>query len=123
MSLEGAAMVDKSMAAPAALVDQGHGAVEAHAKHGAGFELDVLALGGRDHAAAADQDAGNRALHAAENAADDRADAGAGADALGFVLQAAALERLGHRGTHVAGAAVHGETRELDPDAALALEP
>ena len=41
-------------------------------------QLDFLAFGRRDRAAAADQDAGERALEAAEDAADDRADARAG---------------------------------------------
>ena len=39
-----------------------------------------LPVGRRDRAAAADQDAGERTLEATEDAADDRADAGAGAD-------------------------------------------
>ena len=55
--------------------------VDAHAQHGSLRQLDFLAFGRGDGAAAADQDAGQRALEAAEDAADDRADAGAGADA------------------------------------------
>ena len=55
--------------------------VDADAQDRALRQLDFLAFGRRDRAAAADQDAGERALEAAEDAADDRADAGAGADA------------------------------------------
>ena len=71
-----------------------------------GVELDVLAFGRRDDAAAADQHAGDRALHAAENAADDAADRGAGADLLGVLTIAAALERLGDRAADRVVAAV-----------------
>ena len=60
--------------------------IEPHPQHGAGRQLDVFALGRRDDAAAADQDAGDRALHAAENAADDAADRRAGADLPGVFL-------------------------------------
>ena len=54
--------------------------IQPHAQHRSGRQLDVLAFGRRDRAAAADQNAGHRAFDAAEDAADDRADAGAGAD-------------------------------------------
>ena len=56
----------------------GNRRVEADAQHGALRQLDFLAFGRGNRAAAADQDAGQRALEAAEDAADDRADAGAG---------------------------------------------
>ena len=69
---------------PAAINDRG--GVEAHAEDRPRRQLHVLAFRGRDHAAAADQDAGQRALEAAEDAADDRADAGAGADPAGLTL-------------------------------------
>ena len=45
------------------------------AEHGARRQRDVLAFGRRNRAAATDQDAEQRAFHAAEDAADDRADA------------------------------------------------
>jgi len=48
--------------------------------------VNVLAFGRRNHAAAADQDAGDRAFHAAENPADDGADCRARADAGGLVI-------------------------------------
>ena len=73
-------------------------------------EVNVLAFGRGNHAAAADQDAGDGTLHAAENAADDRADAGARANAPGLALEAFALERLRHVGAHVVRAAVDVQT-------------
>ena len=80
--------------------------VEPQPQHRAGGQLDVLALGCRDGAAAADQDAGERALEAAEDAADDRADAGAGADLPDLTPNPLALDRLGHRRVDRVGAAV-----------------
>src|SRR5262245_13252510 len=64
------------------------------AEHRARLQRDVLAFGRRDRAAAANQDADERALGAADDAADDRADARAGADLADLALDAFALERL-----------------------------
>ena len=52
--------------------------------------MDVLAFGRCDDTAAADQDAGDCSLDAAENAADDRADARADAGSLDGLVAAAA---------------------------------
>ena len=66
--------------------------IQSDAQHRARRQLHVLpGRRGRD-AAAADQDAGDRALPAAEDAADDRAHAGAGADLGRITLDALALD-------------------------------
>src|SRR4051812_40187279 len=91
------------------------------AKDGSGRQRDVLALGRRDGAAAADEDAEERPLGAAEDAADDRADAGPRADLGGFTLDALALDRLRHRRVDRIGAAVDGELIERHRHRAPAL--
>src|SRR6185436_6405441 len=84
-------------------------------------QVDVLAFGGDQHAAGADQDAGDRALHATDDAADDRANAGARADLADFTLEAFALDRVGDRRPDVGRAPVNRQSRELDGHAALAI--
>src|SRR5688572_22437790 len=103
------------------LLSQGNGGVETNTEHRAGGQLDVLAFGCGNHAAAANQDSGDGALHAAENAADDGANAGTGANALGLTLDAFAFERLRRVGANVVGAVVHLQAGEHDRQLALAI--
>src|SRR5688572_3777873 len=102
-------------------VSQGNGGVKANTKHRSCGELDVLAFSRCNHAAAADQDAGNGTLHAAENAADDGADTGTRADALGLALEAFTFERLCGIGANVHRAPVHLQSRKHDRQLALAV--
>src|SRR4029077_4877702 len=78
-------------------------------------------FGRGNRAAAADQDAEQRALRAAEDAAENCADAGARADLAGFTLDAFALERLADRAAHRIGAPVDAHLVERDGEAALAI--
>src|SRR6185503_11515132 len=81
------------------------------------------ALGGCDRAPAADEDARERTLDASQDAADDRADAGTGADAPGFAPDAFTLQRLCHGGMNRVGASVDPDLIEFDCHAAFAFEP
>src|ERR1041385_4297149 len=90
-------------------------------QYGSSWKRDVLAFGGRDRAAAADQDAEQRAFRAAEDPADDGADARARADLAGLALDPFALERLLHGRVDRIAAAAHGDLIERDGEAALAI--
>ena len=70
--------------------------VQPHAQDRAGRKLHIFALGRCDGATAADEDARERALQPSQDAADDRADAGAGADTAGLSPDAFTL-RLGKK--------------------------
>src|SRR5262245_37089347 len=83
--------------------------------------MDILAFSSRDDAAAADQDSGNRTLHAAEQAADDGADGRTRADAASLALDAFALQGLGDIGACVVGASVDAETIEFHRQAAFTI--
>ena len=95
--------------------------VEPDPKHRPGGQLDVLPLGRGNRAAAADEDAGQRALRAAQDGADDRAGARADADLLLLAHDAFALERLRHRGADRVRAAVDRHAVERDRHRALAV--
>src|SRR4030095_17082674 len=91
----------------ASVIGEQHRVVEADAKHAAAREIDVLAFRGATHAAGADEDAGDSALHAADDAADDRADARARADLGDLAFEAFAFDRIDHSRTDVARSAVN----------------
>src|SRR3954462_10090304 len=95
--------------------------IEPHAENRTGRQGDVLPFGRRDRAAAADEDAEQRALDPADDAADDRADTGAGANLAGLTLDPLALERLGDGAAHRIVAAVDRQLVERHREAALAL--
>ena len=95
------------------------GASMPDAQHGARRQIDVLALGRGDGAAAADEDAGERAFAAAENRAEDAADARANPDLFLLAHDPFALERLRHGGANRIGAAVDRDAIEGDRQAPL----
>src|SRR3954454_11856523 len=97
------------------------GRIEAHAENSPGGQGDVLAFGRSDGAAAADEDAEQRALDPAEDAANHRPDTGAGANLPGLPLYPLALERLGDGAAHRIVAAVDRDLVERHRQAALAL--
>src|SRR5688500_19319762 len=71
--------------------------IDAHADDRTRGQFDVLALGGRDDTATADDRAEDRALQPADDSPDDGADGAGGADRTAFFTNAAALEDLsGH---------------------------
>ena len=84
--------------------------------------LAISPLGRRNRAAAADEDAGERALRAPEDAADDRADSSPGADLGRLTLDALALDGLRDGAAHRVGAPVDGQLIEHDGQAPLPLE-
>ena len=81
-------------------------------KHRPFRNLDILALGGRNRAAGADQDARDRAFHTADDAADDGAHAGAGRDTSDFTLDAFTLDRVDRVGSNLIGLATDHELIE-----------
>src|SRR5262249_13232000 len=88
-----------------------------------GRQLDVLALGRGDRAAAADEDPEQRSLAAADDATDDPADGAARADLADLTLDAFALDRLRHRSTDRVAAPLDGNLVERHRHAAFAIRP
>src|SRR5262249_38750593 len=91
-----------------------HRRIEPDAQHRTLRQLDLLALGRRNRAAAADQNASQRALEATENATEDRTDACAGSDASSLALDPLALDRLGDGAPHGIRTTVHRHLIETD---------
>src|SRR6185503_15632844 len=82
----------------------------------------VLARSRCRNTAAADQDAGNRTLHAAEDSADDRANTGASADLGHIALDTFALDRIDDRSLNRIVAAVDRDLIERQRHLSLAIE-
>jgi glutamate-1-semialdehyde 2,1-aminomutase len=95
--------------------------IESHAQDRSRIERHVLAFGGRNGAAPADQHAKERAFGAAENAADDCADTGAGADPPGLTFHARAFDRFRHGAAHRVSPAPHGDLVERHGHLALPI--
>src|SRR5205085_8457481 len=68
--------------------------IKPHTKNRSTRQVDVLALGGRNRSAAANEDAGERALHPAEDAADDHSNTGASANLRRLTANARAFDCL-----------------------------
>ena len=115
------AVYDECVRGTGSIVGEEHGVVEADAKHAATRQIDILAFSRDEHAAGADEDAGDGALHAADDAADDRANTGARTDLADFTFEAFAFDRIDHGRSDVAGSAINGQPGEFHRQAAFAI--
>src|SRR5438552_12043688 len=82
----------------------------------------ILTFRGGNHAASAHEDARERALGAAEDRAENRADAGAGADFSRLAFDTFAFERLLDGRTYWIGSSVDPDLIERDREAAFAFD-
>src|SRR6185436_19992088 len=96
--------------------------IEADAQHRALRQIDLLAFGRGNRAAATDEDASERSLAAAQDAADDRADAGAGTNLHRVTLVALAFEHLSDHSAHRIRPVVECHLIEADGHRRLAIE-
>src|SRR5687768_3912050 len=85
--------------------------------------MDVLAFGGHNRTAGADDRADNRALQAAQKASDDRADTGAGPRRACFLTNATALEDLSRQCAHWMLAPADFDLIERKCKATLPVDP